>query len=113
MSLFDLDRVAGELRQSGGRYREFLRASTLSVGVYRLPAGSRDEQQPHGEDEVYYVTAGRARLRVGSEVHAVAPGSVAFVPARVVHRFQDIAEDLTLLVFFAPPEGPAPVDPRP
>jgi mannose-6-phosphate isomerase-like protein (cupin superfamily) len=83
------------------------------VGLYRLAAGSEDAQQPHGEDEVYYALSGRARLRVGDEDHAVAPGTVAFVGARVDHRFHDVAEDLTLLVFFAPPEGSSTAAARP
>ena len=33
-------------------------------------------------------------------------GSVIFVERAVEHRFVDITEDLTVLVFFAPPEGP-------
>jgi hypothetical protein len=35
----------------------------------------------------------------------VAPGSLIFVERSVVHRFFDITEDLTVLVFFAPPKG--------
>jgi len=31
-------------------------------------------------------------------------GSIVFVAARVPHRFHSIAEDLTVLVFFAPAE---------
>jgi mannose-6-phosphate isomerase-like protein (cupin superfamily) len=84
----------------------------LSVGLYRLAAGSQDRQQPHGEDEVYYAVSGRGRLRVGADDQAVEPGTVAFVGARVDHRFHDITEDLTLLVFFAPAEGSAPADAR-
>jgi mannose-6-phosphate isomerase-like protein (cupin superfamily) len=107
MSTFAIDRVASALEAGGRRYHEFLRVSALSVGLYRLRAGSRDEQQPHAEDEVYYALSGRARLRVGGDDHEVAPGTVAFVGARVDHRFHDITEDLTLLVFFAPAEGSA------
>ena len=32
-------------------------------------------------------------------------GSVVFVAAGVEHRFHDIAEDLAVLVVFAPPES--------
>jgi cytidylate kinase len=89
------------------RYRELLRAPALSLGLYRLPAGSLDEQQPHGEDEVYYTLSGRGRLRVGEADHAVEPGTLHFVAARAEHRFHSITEDLALLVFFAPAEGTA------
>lgn len=85
-------------------YVEFMRHPSLSVGVYQLPAGGVDRQQPHSEDEVYYVLSGRGRITVGTEERAVEPGSTIFVAAGVEHRFHDFAEVLTLLVFFAPAE---------
>jgi hypothetical protein len=36
-------------REDGKAYLEFLRTGDLSAGVYRLPAGGTDVQQPHGE----------------------------------------------------------------
>lgn len=48
--------------------------------------------------------AGRAELEVEGNRHAVAPGSIAFVTKLAEHRFVNIAEDLELLVIFAPPE---------
>jgi mannose-6-phosphate isomerase-like protein (cupin superfamily) len=78
--------------------------------VYELPAGGVDGQQPHAEDEVYYIVNGRATLRIGEDEHPVEPGSVAFVAAQVPHAFHSIIEPLTALVFFAPPEGGAAWD---
>jgi mannose-6-phosphate isomerase-like protein (cupin superfamily) len=85
-------------------YLEFLRVPAMSAGVYVLPAGSTDSQSPHQEDEMYYVVRGKARMRVGAESQPVGAGSVIFVDAGVEHRFYDITEDLTVLVFFAPAE---------
>ena len=48
---------------------------------------------------------GRARFRAGDEDQEVSTGSVLFVAAEVEHRFYDIAEELAVLVFFAPPES--------
>jgi mannose-6-phosphate isomerase-like protein (cupin superfamily) len=92
--------------QSSGSdlYAEFLRVPSMSAGIYRLAAGSSDPQVPHNEDEVYYVISGRARLRAGDDSEPVGPGTIAFVPAREPHRFEDIEEDLEVLVFFAPAE---------
>jgi mannose-6-phosphate isomerase-like protein (cupin superfamily) len=100
-----LDRVLNEARGSGDPWREFMRAGIFSAGIYRLAAGAADEQTPHREDEIYYVIAGRAELEVAGEPHAVEPGSIAFVAKEVEHRFVNIAEDLELLVLFAPPES--------
>jgi mannose-6-phosphate isomerase-like protein (cupin superfamily) len=85
-------------------FAEFFRApsGTLSLTVARWLAGSLDDQQPHTEDEVYFVAAGRAALTIESETVEVGPGSVAFVAAGVEHRFAHIIEDLEVLVFWAP-----------
>lgn len=96
--------AVGEGEGSHQGYLEFLRAASLSLGIYRLPAGSMDTQKPHTEDEVYYVVSGNACIRVREETQPVKAGSLVFVPARAEHRFFDIAEDLVLLVFFAPAE---------
>jgi mannose-6-phosphate isomerase-like protein (cupin superfamily) len=93
-------------QQAGGRpYLEFLSVPDLSIGLYVMPSGGVDRQQPHTEDEVYYVVSGVARVTVGDEISDVRAGSIVFVPATVPHRFHDIAEELTLLVVFGPAEG--------
>ena len=107
MNFFQVDEIELRRAKLEWSYMEFLRVPSLSVGIYSLRAGEDDRQQPHMEDEVYYVVAGRALIRVGDEDQAVRTGSVVYVPARVEHRFHDIAEDLTLIVFFAPAEGTA------
>ena len=107
MDVFQLDEIERRRAKLEWSYLEFLRVPSLSVCVYSLRAGEEDRQQPHMEDEVYYVAAGRALIRVGDEDQAVRTGSVVYVPARVEHHFHDIAEDLTSIVFFAPAEGTA------
>ena len=104
MDTFEMTTLLREHTGSGKLYLEFLRVPSMSLGVYRLPAGGLDPQQPHTEDEVYYVVSGHAFIRVGDEDRAVAAGSIVFVPARAEHRFHSIVEDLTILVFFTPAE---------
>ena len=60
---------------------------------------------PHTEDEIYVVTAGRARLEAGGQSVPVSPGSVIYVAAGELHRFTDVTADLAALVLFAPAEG--------
>jgi cytidylate kinase len=103
----DLGRLAQQHRSSPRHYLEALRSAALSVGLYRLPAGADDDQRPHGEEEVYLVLEGRGRFRLGDEDFDVAPGHLLAVPRRVEHHFHSIAEELLLLVFFAPAEGSA------
>jgi mannose-6-phosphate isomerase-like protein (cupin superfamily) len=77
----------------------------MSVGVYRLAPAAADRQQPHTEDELYYVLKGRARFTSGEVTVDIEPGLALFVPAGERHRFHDIHEQLTLLVVFGPAEG--------
>ncbi len=101
---FQIDEIEQERARAGKAYLEFLRVPAMSAGVYTLPAGGTDLQKPHQEDEMYFVVRGRARMKAGPEDRAISPGSVIFVAAQVEHRFYDIAEELELLVFFAPAE---------
>jgi mannose-6-phosphate isomerase-like protein (cupin superfamily) len=104
MDAFEIGELMARQSASGEPWLEFLRLPSLSMGVYTLGAGATDQQQPHSEDEVYYVVAGRAQIRVAGEDRAVGPGSIIFVAAQVEHRFHSISEELTTLVFFAPAE---------
>jgi mannose-6-phosphate isomerase-like protein (cupin superfamily) len=105
MQSFDLSDLLAQRAAADKAWLEFLRAPSLSMGVYHLKAGQADTQRPHAEDEVYYVLSGRARFRAGAEAQDVGPESILFVGRLVEHRFFDITEDLTVLVFFAPAEG--------
>lgn len=102
METFEYPDVARDQAASGNPYLQFLSKTTLSLGLYVLPAGSEDTQSPHAEDEIYYVVSGRAAIDVAGERRPVVPGSIVYVARHVEHRFVDITEDLSLLVFFAP-----------
>ncbi|HEY5001756.1 MAG TPA: cupin domain-containing protein [Ktedonobacteraceae bacterium] len=104
MSKFMLHNIIAAREQAGQLYHEFLRVPAMSVGLYQLAAGSSDPQQPHTEDEVYYIVQGRAQIQVGEEDMTVEPGSLVFVATNVDHYFHTIIEDLMVLVFFAPAE---------
>ena len=104
MQHFSLSSTLAQMTAEQRAYLEFLRVPAMSMGVYRLGPGEVDRQQPHTEDEAYFVIAGRAKFVCAGEVRDVAAGDVLFVERDVEHRFLDIAEELTLLVFFAPAE---------
>lgn len=104
MQAHDLAEIIQKRAATGETWLEFLRVPALSMGLYVLSAGAVDQQQPHTEDEVYYVVSGRGTIRVADEDRPVSAGSLVYVAANVEHRFHTISEDLTVLVFFAPAE---------
>ena len=82
-------------------YREFLAVPALSLGIFVAAPGDVDRQEPHDRDEVYVVVDGEAVLDVAGQLHQLAAGSVAYVPAGVAHHFLQVHEDLRVLVLFA------------
>jgi mannose-6-phosphate isomerase-like protein (cupin superfamily) len=100
--IFSIDELTRGLDGAEPEFREFLRTPSLSCAVYHLPAGSRDMQAPHLEDEVYLVVSGKARLRVDNQERAIGPGNILFIQATSEHSFFDIDRDLTLIAIFGP-----------
>ena len=104
MEAYELVHLIDQQNQSGQDYLEFLRVPALSAGLYMLAAGAVDMQEPHTEDEIYYVISGRGFIQVDQESRPVEAGSLVYVKALVEHRFHTITENLRVLVIFAPAE---------
>ncbi|BFT72635.1 cupin domain-containing protein [Paenibacillus sp. P36] len=85
-------------------YYEFLNVPSMSVGLYKLNKGEKDNQKPHTEDEIYLVIEGKSSFQNGDTHSEISKGDVLFVEANKEHRFYDITEDLTTFVFFSPAE---------
>ena len=101
MDVFELDHVTAQRSKLNQPYLEFLHVPSLSAGLYVLPAGAVDTQEPHTADELYYIISGRGFIQVGTESRAIQAGTVLYVEANVEHRFHTIEEDLTILVYYA------------
>lgn len=95
-----LARVPGA---NGERFAKVLEHGSLVVEIY-APRGT-DPQQPHTRDELYVVVEGRGEFVNGAERHDFAPGDALFVPAGVLHRFENFTDDLVVWVIFYGPEG--------
>jgi quercetin dioxygenase-like cupin family protein len=105
MDVFPLAALEARREAQDAPWLEFLRVTDLSAGLYGLEAGAVDPQQPHTEDEVYVILAGRSRFTAGGETRVVGPGDTIFVEAGLAHRFHDVAETLRVIVVFGPAEG--------
>lgn len=102
METFEREQLSEDHHKSGLAYHEFLRVRAMNAGIYVLKAGEPDPQQPHEQDEIYYVISGSAAFSCdGHDDRPVTTGAVIYVEKGVGHRFHSIAEDLTLLVVFA------------
>ena len=98
--------VSEALAQLAASQKPFLEVFThgsLSVEIYK-PVGE-DLQTPHTRDEVYVIIVGTGFFVNGETRTAFTPGEFLFVPAGVVHRFEDFTDDFATWVFFYGPEG--------
>jgi mannose-6-phosphate isomerase-like protein (cupin superfamily) len=83
-------------------FAELLRRGDASVEFF-MPRG-RDTQQPHAQDELYFVVRGTGSFRRGDETTEFGPGDALFVAAGVEHRFESFTDDVAVwVVFFGPP----------
>lgn len=101
---FNVDELSAQNARTELPYLEFMRLESMSGYIYELAAGTVDEQEPHDQDEIYYVVKGRSDFTVNDETIAIKPGDILYVKKFATHLFSNITEDLSLLVIFAPPD---------
>jgi mannose-6-phosphate isomerase-like protein (cupin superfamily) len=87
----------------GKAFVELFRHGPVSVEIY-APRGV-DPQEPHAQDELYIVARGSGEFVNGPARHSFGPGDAMFVPAGVVHRFENFSEDFMVWVVFCGPPG--------
>ncbi|MCW5699548.1 MAG: cupin domain-containing protein [Rhodospirillales bacterium] len=78
-------------------------ATLLKRGDTRITIyAPRDEdfQQPHTQDEIYFVIRGTGHFSAGGKRMAFNAGDMLFVPAGVEHRFARFTNDLLLWVIY-------------
>ncbi len=103
-SKFSLQDALALLPGPGGkRFASVFQRGSLQVEIYA--PRSTDEQMPHSKDELYVVMQGEGTFVNGASRSPFRPGDVIFVPAGVVHRFEDFTDELVVWVFFYGPEG--------
>jgi len=106
VAYFHLPRLVKQQQANAKAYKdpyfEYLRTPSMSAGLYVLPVGAKDAQQPHTVSEIYYVISGKAKIEVEDDTHDVKHGSIIFVRKNTRHHFYDITKKLTVLVMLAP-----------
>ena len=101
MEAFELDDLSKARAEVGRAYLEFLRVPALSMGLYELPAGGVDPQQPHTEDEVYYVLSGQGDLTLDGVRSTVGPGTAILTRTGSSHSIRPIGNmDLVLIITY-------------
>ena len=95
--------------KDGSEIRELLahRNSSIrqqSLAEARLPAGASTQEHYHARtEEIYFITAGRGRMRLDGELAEVKAGDAIAIPPGCKHKLWNTGgETLTLLCCCAP-----------
>jgi mannose-6-phosphate isomerase-like protein (cupin superfamily) len=109
MDLKNLDRVPSFITKDGSEIRELLahRNSVIrhqSLAEARLPAGTSTQEHYHVRtEEIYYITHGTGRIRIGEETREMKPGDAIAIPPGCKHKLWNTGADpLRLLCCCAP-----------
>jgi mannose-6-phosphate isomerase-like protein (cupin superfamily) len=109
MDIQNLHQVRSFITKDGSEIRELLahRNSALrnqSLAEARLPAGGSTQEHYHARtEEIYFITAGRGRMRIENEEREVGPGDAIAIPPGRRHKLWNTGTGpLTLLCCCAP-----------
>jgi len=109
MDVLNLNQVPAFITKDGSEIRELLahRNSVIrkqSLAEARLKPGQSTTLHYHVvTEEIYYITGGRGRMRVGAEFREVTVGDAIAIPPGALHQIKALgAEMLTLLCCCSP-----------
>jgi mannose-6-phosphate isomerase-like protein (cupin superfamily) len=88
---------------NGEHFIQAFAHGTMSVEMYS-PIGT-DPQQPHSQDELYFIHSGSGTFVRAGESIPFAAGDCLFVAANVPHRFEAFTPDFSTWVVFWGPQG--------
>ncbi len=87
----------------GAPFVTMMAGGTMSVEVF-API-DQDLQQPHSQDELYFIHSGTGEIMINGQRFDAAAGDAFFVAAGVAHRFENFSDDFVTWVVFYGQQG--------
>ncbi len=101
---FDLATYIGKIKKSSSYFYTFINRDSLATGVLVLKPGEEDTQEPHDNDEVYYVISGDGFLKINDKDYKISKDKLFFVAKGVEHYFHGNTKELKVWYFFGGPD---------
>lgn len=104
MDIKNLNEVAAFITKDGSEIRELLahRNSCIrhqSLAEARVLVGSSTQEHYHPKtEEIYYITAGRGRMRIEQETRDVTSGDAIAIPPGQKHKIWNTGEETLKLL---------------
>ena len=104
-SEFDLTSYIGKIKKSSSYFYTFINKSRLAADLLLLQPGEKDTQEPHDNDEIYYVISGDGFLKIKNKDYKISKDKIFFVGKNVDHYFHGNSRELKVLYFFGGPDS--------
>ena len=97
---YDVSKYINKLKNTDSYFHTFINQETLAAGVLVLSPGEEDTQEPHENDEVYFVLEGDGFLKIKDKRYSVSKNMMYFVAKNTTHFFYGNSKNLIALYFF-------------
>ena len=102
---FNLQDTLEKIKKGNSYFHTFINKDSLATGILILKPGEEDTQEPHENDEVYFVISGNGYLKIKNKNYKVSKDKLFFVAKGTSHFFHSNTEDLKVLYFFGGPDN--------
>ena len=97
---FNLKDNLDKIKKDNSYFHTFINKDSLAAGILVLKPGEEDTQEPHENDEVYFVISGNGYLKIKNKNYIVSKVKLFFVAKGIPHYFHSNTKDLKVLYFF-------------
>lgn len=98
--VFDTNKYVRKIAKSSTYFHTFINKENIAAGIIRLNPGEKDTQDPHENDEIYYVIKGAGFLTIDKKDYPVSEGMSYYVAKKIPHHFHGNKNELVVLYFF-------------
>ena len=101
---FNVNQYIEKINNQETYFHTFINRKSLAVGLLVLQPGQKDTQEPHENDEVYFIIKGDGFLKINKKDYSVSKDKMYFVAKNTEHFFHDNKTELVVLYFFGGPD---------
>jgi mannose-6-phosphate isomerase-like protein (cupin superfamily) len=102
---YDISDYIEKIKTENSYFNTFINTENLAAGVLVLQPGEKDTQEPHDNDEVYYIIKGDGFLKIKNKDYLIEKNKIYFVKQKTEHFFHDNTKELVALYFFGGPDS--------
>ena len=97
---FNLKDTLDKIKKSDSYFHTFINRDSLAAGILMLKPGEEDTQEPHENDEIYFIISGNGFLKIKNNDYEISKDKLFFIGKDVPHYFHSNTKELKVLYFF-------------